>query len=309
MKFLNILILSLCMIIPVRDGFTQNQQPKIDSLVNLLKSAGREWNDYSKPLIDIGELAVPSLIEVAENSRLSQWNRRVAIMTLNEIHSPQWKNPALKILFDRGEEPQLRNQVTAGLTGFELSDVKDDLWRVYQEVADGFHKLNIAGLLMTADTSMAYRSFHALYKNNDGYVQKSALLNLILLRPEESTTWFLEGLQTNDWMTANMSMDSLVASRYFVPDELISLYHKPGLSEDVQWRIVFIFGHRNEPGSVPFLVEAFKEESWLVHTEAAIGLCRFNPEQVIPEMKALKEDSKPDIRKNSRWVISRIKDR
>jgi len=309
MRFLNILILSFCLIIPVQDGFTQNQQTKIDSLVNLMKSAGREWNDYAKPLIDIGEPAVPSLIALAENRHLSQWNRRITIMTLNEIHSPQWKKPALNILFDRSEEPEVRNQVTAGLIGLELNHMKEDLWKVYQEVSNGMYKLNIAGLLMTADTSMAYRSFYELYKNNDGYVQKSALLNLISLRPQESTTWFLEGLQTNDWMTANMTMDSLVASRYFDPDELISLYHKPDLSEDIQWRIVFIFGHRNEPESVPFLVEAFKEESWLVHTEAAVGLCRYNPEQVIPEMKALKKDSKPYIRRNSRWVISRIKDR
>jgi hypothetical protein len=309
MRNLKIFILSVCLITPIYDAFTQDQQARIDSLVHLLKSAGREWNDYAKPLIDIGEPAVPYLIEVAEDKSLSQWNRRIAVMTLNEIHSPLWKEPALNILFDRSENPGLRNQVTAGLKGFELSDVKEELWRIYQEVANKSYKLNIAYLLMTADTSMAYRSCYEIYKNYDGYVQKTALLNLVRLRPEESTTWFLNGLQIDDWMTANMAMDSLVASRYFVTDELIALYNKPDVREEVRWRIVFIFGHRNVPESVPLLLEAFQEESWLVHTEAAVGLCRFNPEQVIPKMKDLNKDSRAYVRNNSRWVIYKMKDR
>ena len=308
LKILNIPILSFCLILTVLDGFTQDQQTRIDSLVNHLKSAGREWGNYAEPLIEIGESAVPPLIELAENRNLGQWNRRVAIMTLNEIKSPQWKEPALSLLFDRSEVLTLRNQVTIGLKGFELSDVKQDLWEVYQELENGFQKLNLAGLLMTADTAMAYRSFHELYINHGGYIKNTALLNLTRIRPEESGTWFMDGLQTGDWLTANMSMDSLVAARDFFPDELISLYHKPGLSEDIQWRIAYIFGHRNEPESVPYLVEMLKEESWLVHTEAAIGLCRFQPDRVIPEMKALKRDPRTYIRKNSRWVICRIKD-
>ena len=285
---------------PIHEAFTQDQQARIDSLVNLLKSAGREWNDYAKPLIEIGDAAVPYLVEVAEDKSLSQWNRRIAIMTLNDIHSPLWKKPALNILFDRSEDPGLRNHVTAGLKGFELSDVKEELWGVYEEVENGSYKMNIAYLLMTADTSMAYQSCYEIYNNYDGYVQKSALLNLVCIRPQESTTWFLNGLQIDDWMTANMAMDSLVATRYFATNELISLYNKPDVSEEVRWRIVFIFGHRNVPESIPLLLESFQDESWLVHTEAAVGLCRFNPEKVIPEMKALKKNSRAYVRNNSK---------
>lgn len=294
---------------PVQEAFTQDQHTRIDSLVNLLKSAEREWNDYAKPLIDIGEPAVPYLIEAAEDRSLSQWNRRITVMTLNDIHSPLWKNPALNILFDRSEDPGLRNHVTAGLKGFELSAVKEELWRVYEEVENESYKLNIAYLLMTADTSMAYRSFQEIYNTYDGYVQKSALLNLVRLRPEESTAWFLNGLRIDDWMTANMAMDSLVDTRYFAANELISLYHMPDVNEEVRWRIVFIFGHRNVPESVPLLLEAIQDESWLVHTEAAVGLSGFNPEKVLPEMKTLKKDSRAYIRNNSQWVIDRLKNR
>jgi HEAT repeat protein len=135
-----------------------------------------------------------------------------------------------------------------------------------------------------------------------------ALVNLVRIRPGESTAWFLEGIQMDDWMTANMAMDSLVDSRFFVPDDLIRLLNEPGVSEEVHWRIIYIFGHRYEPESVPVLLKALRSESWLVHTEAAVGLCRFNPEQIIPEMEALKNDPRPYIRNNSRWVIRQVSD-
>ena len=297
----------VCLILPVNPGLTQDQQARIDSLVNLLKTAGREWNQYAEPLISIGEPAVPALIKVAQDRSLSQWNRRVSIMTLNDIHSVHWVKPALNILLDRNEDPGLRNQVTAGLKGFDLSGVKEDLWELYKEGSNGFYKSNIAHLLLTADTSMAYRSFHELYYNSDGYVQKTAMLNLVSIRPQESTCWYLDGIQVDDWMTANTAMDSLVATPYFVAGDLVSLYHESGISEEIQWRIVFVLGHRRETGSLSLLLEAFQDEKWLVHTEAAVGLCNFDPGDVLPEMKSLRNDPRPYIRSNSRWVIRRIK--
>ncbi len=309
MKYLRIVILMVCLIGPVCEAFTQDQQTTVDSLVNLLKSAGREWNEYAKPLISIGEPAVPALIEVAEDRQLSQWQRRIAIMTLNDIRSEQWVNPALSILFDRTQDPELRNHVTAGLKGFDLTEVSEDLWQVYHEANSTFYKLNLAGLLPTADTALAYQAFKALYNSSDGYVRKSALLNLVRLRSNESTAWFLDGLQLDDWMTANLAMDSLVTSQYFVAEKLLSLYNQPDLMEGVRWRIVYVFGHRDESESIPLLLEAFKEESWLVHTEAAVGLCRFDPERVLPEMNAMKKDPRPYVQQNSKWVIGEMKSR
>ena len=309
MKYLKIFILTICLVMPFQGAFTQDQQARIDSLVNLLKSAGREWNNYAQPLIEIGDEAVPCLAEVAEDKSLNQWNRRVAIMTLNDIHSALWKQSALNILFDRSEDPVLRNQVVAGLKGFDLSDLKEALWEVYEEAENEFHKMNIASLLMTADTAMAYQACYEVYTKHDGYLKKSALLNIVRLRPQASTAWFLNGLQTDDWATSTMAMDSLVKTRNFASNKLTALFHKPGAGETVRWRIVCILGHRRDPKSLPLLLEAFQDESWLVHTEAAVGLCRFNPKEVIPEMKALRKDSREYVRNNSQWVINRMKDR
>ncbi len=306
MKCCKELLLIAFLAISATAAFPQDQRARIDSLVSLLKTAGRDWNDYANPLIEIGEPAVPALIEAVQDRSLKQWNRRVAIMTLNDIHSPRWVEPALRLLFGQNEDPVLRNQTTAGLRGYDLSSVKDELWKLYEEGPPEIPKLNIAALLLTADTAMAYRAFKEQYFIEDGYGQKMALLNLVRLRPHESTRWFLDGIQVDDWMTANLAMDSLAASRYFVPDELIALYQQPDVREEVKWRIAYVFGHRREPASVPLLLEAFREESWLVHTEAAVGLCRFVPEQVVPEMEKLKDDARPYVRNNARWVIGRM---
>ena len=297
MKFINKLAVLVIVNVSLNAASAQDNQSRIDSLVSLLKTAGREWNDYSIPLIEIGEPAVPVLVKAVRDRSLSQWNRRITAMTLNDIHSPQWVKPALEILFDRNEDPELRNHVTAGLKGFDLSDARYDLWEVYEEVSYEMRKLNLAGLLMDADTAMAYRAFYELYNNSSGYVQQRALLHLVEIRPEESTSWFLKSVQLDDWMTANLAMDSLV----------ISVYNAPGTGEKVKWRIVYIFSHRHEPESLSLLVKALQDESWLVHTEAAVGLCSFDPGQVIPEMKALKNDARIYVRNNTRWVINRMK--
>ena len=55
--------------------FAQNQEAEIDSLVTLMRTAGREWNNYANPLKKIGEPAVPALIRNAEDKNLEQWNR------------------------------------------------------------------------------------------------------------------------------------------------------------------------------------------------------------------------------------------
>ena len=303
-RFFSILFLFFWVQIHV---FAQNQQAEVDSLVRMLRTAGREWNDYANPLLKIGEPAVPELIKNAEDKSLSQWNRRISVMTLNNIRSSIWKEAALKMLFNKNEDPILRNHATAGLRGWNLSDVKDELWELYNEKDFESYKSNIAHLLLTADTALAYKAFHELYQTQDGYGQRIALQNLIQLRPEESTTWLLDAIQGEDWMTSNLAMDSLINSLHFNTNGLLSVYNNPGINEKVQWRIIYVFGHRKEVESIPFLVQALKNESWLVNTEAAVGLCSFEKEQVLKEMKALKNDSRPFVRNNVNWVLKQLK--
>ena len=236
--------------------FGQNQQAEIDSLVKMMRTAGREWNDYANPLIKIGEPAVKGLIKNAEDKNLPQWNRRISVMTLNNIRSLQWKEPALKMLFDKNEEPILRNHATAGLRGFDLSEVKTEIWELFQEMENDSYKSNLAHLLLTADTALAYKAFHELYHSQDGHIQKNALLNLVRLRPKESTAWFLKGIQVDDWMTANLAMDSLITSSYFKSDALHSIYKQSEVNQEIQWRIIFVFGHRKEAESLSVLVES-----------------------------------------------------
>lgn len=304
--FCKYIVLILLLIMSARVS-SQDHNEEIDSLVSLLKTAGREWNNYAIPLIEIGEPAIPALVEAVKDRSLSQWNRRISAMTLNSIHSPLWVQPALEILFDPTEDPVLRNHATAGLKGFNLTEVSDKLWYLFNEESNESYKSNLANLLMTADTSLAYKAFKELYNTCEGHLQRGAMMNLVIIRPRESTIWFLKALLSNDWMTANLAMDSLVVSEYFDADALISVFSEPGSGEEVKWRITYIFGHRAGPESISLLTEALQDEYWLVHTEATVGLCRFKPENVIPEMTKLKNDSRTYVRNNSRWVIQNIK--
>ncbi|MDX1285656.1 MAG: HEAT repeat domain-containing protein, partial [Draconibacterium sp.] len=188
----------------------------------------------------------------------------------------------------------------------DLVDVKNELWELYNDKEFERYKSNIAHLLVTADTTLAYKAFHELYQSQDGYGQRTALQNLIQLRPEESTKWLLDAIQGDDWMTSNLAMDSLIVSQHFKADDLLSVYHKSGVNEEVQWRIVYIIGHRKDRKSVPFVAKALQNESWLVHNEAAVALCRFDKPEVLKAMFDLKNDTIPFVQNNMNWVIKQF---
>lgn len=309
MKRLSIIILTAFGLLLPALVFGQAKPGEIDSLVAKMRIVHKEWNAYSEALIKIGEPAVPGLIENARDKNLKSWNRRISIITLNNIHSELWVKPALEILFDKDESPATRNQVTGGLSGFDLSGVKTELWDLYKRAENQFFKSNVANLLLTADTSLAYDAFFELYHEQDAHIQRNALRKLVYLRPGESINWYLKAMQGEDWMTANVAMDSLICSKILTEEELGVIYHQPDMNEEIQWRIVYILGKRNKPGSVEILCEALKNESWLVRTEAAVALSLSDIEEVEMELGAMKDNPSEYVRKNVNWIFRRIQKR
>ena len=290
------------------DISAQSRQAEIDSLIVLFKDAGREWNEYAEQFIQIGDPAVPALITLLEDKSLKQWTRRISAMTLNDIHSPLYIKSALRMLTDRSEDPKLRNHVTNGLKGHDMSGASKELWEVFNEESGEFFRLNVAGILRTSDTALAYLAYCEIYAAVEGYVKQQALLNIVRLRPGESTSWFLDGLQTGDWKTANLAMDSLITTKHFLPEKLVDLYKQSGTVEETRWRIVFVLGHREVPESLPLLIEALRDPGWLVYNEAAVRLSRMAPEKVNPLMKELLKDPGSRVSRNAQWIIGKLKD-
>ena len=283
-------------------GFSQERQHEIDSLIVLFQSAGRDWNIIADQFIEIGQPAVQPLINLLQDTSQTQWTRRIAAMTLNEIHSPTYIGPALRLLLDRSETLQLRNQVTSGLKGYDLSQASGELWKVYQEEKDEFFRLNIADILKTSDPSMAYQAYEGLYNGSEGYCKQQALKNLIRLRPQEATDWYISAIQADDWMTANLAMDSLVSTRQFAPGRIIRLYHRDDTPEIVRWRIIHILGHRPEKNYLYLQLEAISDPGWLVHNEAALALSRMSPEQVLPELRYMEQSGDNELVARASWV-------
>lgn len=249
------------------DSASQN---RVDSLVQLLKKAGREWNEYAIQLLAIGEPAVPALIETVEDKNLEEWPRRVASMTLADFHSKQSIDPCLTILFDQTDNQVIRNGMCAVLRGFDLSSHKDRLWELFQR-SESWFQLNLASLLDTSDPELAFLAYQIIYEKMDGYGKQQALIRLVELHPEESNALYLKGLQTDDWMTGNLAMDSLVTSKYLIPSDMLTLFHDSNTSKEIRWRIVYIFSHRSLPESESLLREALEDTSWLVRMEAKLA--------------------------------------
>ena len=282
----------------------QERQHEIDSLIVLFKHADRNWNILADQFIAIGEPAVLPLISVLQDSSQTQWTRRIAAMTLNDIHSPTYIEPALQLLMDRSETSELRNQVTNGLKGHDLSHVSNELWKIYQEEEDVFFRLNIAGILNTSDPFLASQAYEELYISSEGYCKQEALKNLLRLRPQESTDLYMSALQADDWMTANLAMDSLVSTEKFIPGRIIRLYHRAGTSEVVRWRIIHVLGHRPEKNYLDLHLEALSDPGWLVHNEAALALSRLPPDLVLPELIYHEQSGDMELLSRVGWVKS-----
>lgn len=306
-SYLTILIVIL-LLAQSGSGKAQDQQQKIDSLIVLFKESRHDWGTYAKQFIKIGDPAIPALVEMLEDKSLSQWQRRIAAMTLNDINSPLYIETALKLFLDRNEDLTLRNSITNAFKGHDLSFAIPDIWKVYTEESDEWwFRSNIAGILSAHDTALAYQAYNEIYNANDGHLMRSALLNMVRLRPAESTSWFLIGLQTGDWMTANLGMDSLVLTRYIIPAELVNLYKLSGTPEEVRWRITYIFGNRELSESLPLLVDALQDPSWLISNEATVGLSRMASEMVLPEIEDLLKNDDPRVVKDAKWVKKQLK--
>jgi HEAT repeat protein len=285
---------------------SQEGQDEIDSLIVLFKSAGHNWNIVADQFIEIGEPAVLPLVRLLQDRSQDQWTRRIAAMTLNDIHSPSYIEPALQLLMDRSETTGLRNQVTNGLKGHDLSHVSDQLWTLFQEEEDAFFRLNIAGLLTTADPALACRAYGELYSSSEGYCRQQALLNLVRLRPQESLNWYISAIEQGDWMTASLAMDSLVSANQFTPGKILRLYHRAGTPETVRWRIIYIVGHRPEKEYLDLLLEALSDPGWLVQNEAALALSRMPPGQVLPEMRYLEQSGDTELAGRAGWVADQF---
>jgi HEAT repeat protein len=235
--------------------------------MTVLKSAGRNWNDPAGELIKIGDPAVPALVDLLFDKSESRWNRRVAAMTLNQIHSPHTVEPGLKLLYDTSQEWELRNHIIPSIRGFNIPDERDRLWELFTDPDAERYKGNIASLLVFADTSMAYLAYLELFHETDSYMKMQSMRSLASLRPAESTFWYLQGIQSDDWWTANVAMDSIISLDNPDTEKLEEIYHSTD-KEKVRWRITYIFNKLAIPESLPFLEKAIKDSSWLIKMEA-----------------------------------------
>lgn len=135
---------------------------------------------------------------------------------------------------------------------------------------------------------------------------QSEIDSLISLLKSEGSNWYLSALQSDDWMTANLAMDSLISTTHFAPGKLIRLYRRNQTSEIVKWRIINVLVQRPEDDYLFLLLEALSDPGWLVHNEAALALSRLPPEQVLPELKYLEQSDDKEIIRRVSWVINQL---
>ncbi|MCP4313653.1 MAG: hypothetical protein GY790_20560 [Bacteroidetes bacterium] len=306
MKAITILSFIVTIFWSSQQGFSQERQQEVDSLIVLFKSADRNWNIIANQLIAIGEPAVPSLISVLRDTSQTQWTRRIAAMTLNDIHSPTYIEPALQLLLNRSETFELRNHITRGLKGYDLSHAADELWKIFQEEENEYFKLNIAGILSSSGLFLAYQAYEELYISSEGYCKQQALKNMVRLEPQESTDLYISALLGDDWMTANLAMDSLIASSHLAPGRIIRLYHRRDTPEIVRWRIIHVMGQRLERNYMDLHLEALSDPGWLVHNEAALALSRMPQHLVLPELRFLEQSGEEEEVLRAGWVIRQI---
>ena len=279
-------------------------QGKIDSIMLLLSQARHDWGIYSNQLIEIGKPAVPALLNILTDQDALQWNRRKASMTLSSVYDDNLVAPCMRILLNEEEDMRIRNQVTGILKNYELSKYKYELESLFKKASINL-QYNVGVLLLKADDHMAYSAFETIFETHDFYGKKQAIRYLTELKPEKAIYWYLEAIQSNDWMTANFGMDQLIDASHLNVDILIDIYQQEREDEEIRWRITYIMRMRNTIDTIAFLINALQDESWLVYNEAAVGLKGLLNEDLTATLISIINETKNEqTRAAARWIIS-----
>jgi HEAT repeat protein len=332
---------------PTNNNSTPNivsyKNPQLNDLVRRITDVNDKNTDFIlKAAAEIGEPAVEPLVNIIRDAAWNNvfrgsWTTTKAVWALACIKSEKVMNFFISVLKDKSLTPHLRTTIARTMGGFKseksvepLLDVLNDR-QVESEVRGA-----AAYALKFANRDDVIESLILALNDRDRHIrggavaslgkmgtQRSILALLMVLKDEDAMIrWrvigylrqqkdktlahhFVRALADNDWMVREIAKKALVDIGEPVLETLGKTLKSP--LAHIRWEVVCILGRIKSQKSIGVLVEALKDNDWMVCNEAAVALIRIKSERSRQPLTRLLKHKNRSIREEAAWVLKNLK--
>jgi HEAT repeat protein len=278
----------------------------IDELMHILVTERRSWNEASDALVDIGEPAVESLVDVLKDEALDAWPRRKAAMTLRRIKSVNAIEPLMEVFLDKEADPTLRANAGSALEGFKLARWEAALIELSKEDGAGIRIVALARLAEISSET-ANEAIVTATRDEDSWVRVNALTLLENIESDRTLRIFIDALKDDAWSVRRRASHTLVKKGEPCVEPLMRVLKDDAWPATGRWNACWILGRIESQKALGALTDALRDESWLIRNEAAVSLARIKHEMSIEPLIRMLKDEKHHAREEAAWILDEMR--
>jgi len=268
-----------------------------------------EWNQRGVAWI-LGEVrterAIDLLIDILQDTTIHVWGRIEAAEAVGRIKTEKAVEPLIVILNNKESEPVLRREA-----GYALGDIQSE--RAVVSLIKALKENNIIinmGAIYALGHIGSDKAVEALIDAldyADGYVRGQIYSNLRRLQPEREHELLFMALEDELWGAREDAVEALLEIGEPVYEHLIKILSDIESSCIARWETVRILGIINSEKFTEPLIEALRDEEWMVRNEAAVALSRINSDKAAELLIVLLKDKNSYVREEAAWILGEIK--
>lgn len=294
-------------------GYAQIKEPsqktKIDELIQQLGE--RNWREAVDALAEIGESAVPSLVQLVEerrrikNNDVQSWLLTARIhYVLVKIESKTATDVVAETLLDEQANENIRTHAAMAIRDSQLETFISPLRKAYRSKNNTVRWKTVEALAEIGAEKSEDIFLEAL-KDEYLYVRGEATKILGNLKSIKSAPHMIGNFNDESWWVRLETRDALV--RLGKPAENLLIDALKDKDSSTRWQAAWVLGTiQSEKAAVP-LVEILSDQNWMVRDEASIALKSIQSKRSIKPLIVSLKDKREYVRKGAAWVLGEIK--
>jgi HEAT repeat protein len=287
-------------------------EPAVEPLVSIIRDAA--WNNVFRgywtqtkavwALARIkSEKAVNFFISALKDKTLTPHLRTNIVRTLGGLKLEKSVEPLLEVLNDRQEEPEVRGAAAYALRFARTDKVMESLIMALND-KDGHVRGGAVISLGEMGTQKSILALQGALKDEDAIIRWRGIGYLRQLKSKTVAHHFVSALEDNDWMVREIAKKALVDIGEPILETLTKTLESP--LAHIRWEVVCILGRIKSQKIIGVLVEALKDNHWMVRNEAAAALTRIKSERSRQPLTRLLKHKKRSTREEAAWVLKNL---
>ena len=268
-----------------------------------------EWNQRKVVWIlgDINtEMSADYLIKMLQDTTLNLWGRIDAVKALGKNKTQKAVEVFWNIFQDKKNDPQLRRS-----TARALGDLKvEKSVPLFKKALDENINLLDMGILYALGKIGTNEAVDGLFYALDcvTYYNRTAIYNsLRKLRPERELEFLFMALDDSYWGVREDAVKILKEKRTTVSKKLCEIVENEKSSKIAKWEAIRILGTLEQPELSELFLQKLYDSDWMIRSEAAVVLSKFNPEFVVEPLIKIMKDKNDFVGEEVIWILGELK--